>query len=154
MANFVFNVVKGKPRYYLELPAAADGLFLVLLQFTSLEADATLRDYDDLAALLAGTSNEMTFTSYTRKAVVPTAPTIDDANERVDIDAPDVTSYTNGGGATERCGKAILTYDPDTGTGTDSTQIPILAWDCDINFDPGVVTTLPFNAAGILRAQD
>jgi hypothetical protein len=154
MANFVANIVKGKPRYYLELPAANDGLFLVLLKFTGLEADATLRDYDDLAAVLAAANDEADFTGYSRKAVTPGAATVDDTNERVDIDAPDVSAYTNSGGASQRTGKAVLCYDPDTTAGTDSTLVPILWWDCDITFDVGVATTLPFNVAGILRAED
>lgn len=152
MADFVFNNVKGKVRYYLELPAANDGLFLVLLKASGLEADDTLNNYDDLAALLAAANDECDFTSYSRKAVTPSAATVDDTNNRVDTDAPDVSSYTNSGGASQAAGKALLTYDPDTTTGTDSTQVPILAWDCVITFDIGVATTLPFNASGIFRA--
>lgn len=154
MADFVFTHVKGKVRYYLELPATNDGLFLVLLKFTGLEADATLRDYDDLATLLAAANDEADFTGYTRKAVTPGAATFDDTAHTSSTDAPDVSSYTNTGGASQRTGKALLTYDPDTTTGTDATQVPILAWDCDITFDVGVATSLPFNAAGIFRAED
>lgn len=154
MADFTFTHVKGKVRFYTELPAANDGLFLILLQFTGLEADGVLRDYDDLATLLAAANNEMTFTGYSRKAVTPSAATFDDTAHTVSVDAPDVSSYTNTGGASERAGKAILTYDPDTTAGTDSTQVPLLAWDCDITFDVGVATSLPFNAGGIFRAED
>lgn len=152
MADGVFNNVKGKFRYYLELPAANDGLFLVLLKAAGLEADDTLNNYDDLAALLAAANDEADFTGYSRKAVTPSAATIDDTNNRVDVDAPDVSAYTNSGGASQAIGKAILTYDPDTTTGTDATQIPILYWDCVITFDVGVATTLPFNASGLVRA--
>lgn len=152
MADFVFNQVKGRVRFYLELPAANDSLSLVLLKAAGLEVDDTLNNYDDLAALLAAANDECDFTSYARKLVVPTAATIDDANNRVDVDAPDVTSYTNTGGAAQAAGKALLVYDPDTTTGTDSTVVPILAWDCVITFDIGVATTLPFNASGIFRA--
>jgi hypothetical protein len=60
MADLVFNIAKGKTAYYCGLPAAADGLVLVLLDATGLEADATLKDYDNLSALLAGTSNPPT----------------------------------------------------------------------------------------------
>lgn len=153
MADFTFTNVKGKVRYYLELPAANDGLFLVLLKFTGLEADATLRDYDDLAALLAAANDECDFGTYTRKAVVPTAATFDDTAHTASVDAPDVPSYT-ATGASQRAGKALITYDPDTTTGTDATQIPLLAYDCDITFDVGVATSLPFNAGGIFRAED
>lgn len=153
MADFVFNNVLGKVRYYLELPAASDGLLLVLLQFTGLEADGALRDYDDLGALLAAASNEMTFTGYTRKAITPAAAVIDDVNNRADTDATDPTSYTNSGGASERSGKALLVYDGDTGAGTDANIIPLLGWDCDFTFDVGATSDLKFNVAGMVRAQ-
>lgn len=151
MADFAFNFYKGKIRYYLELPAANDGLFLVLLKAAGLEADDTLNNYDDLATLLAAANDEADFGTYTRKAVVPTAATIDDTANRVDIDAPDVSSYT-ATGASQAVGKALIVYDPDTTTGTDSTLVPLLAYDCVITFDVGVPTTLPFNASGIFRA--
>jgi hypothetical protein len=151
MADFVFNNVKGRVRYYLELPAANDGLFLVLLKAAGLEGDDTLNNYDDLAALLAAANDEADFGTYARKAVTPSAATVDDTNNRVDVDAPDVSTYT-ATGANQAIGKALLTYDPDTTTGTDSTQVPILAWDCVITFEVGVATSLPFNAAGIFRA--
>jgi hypothetical protein len=153
MADFVFNNVKGRVRFYLELPATNDGLFLVIAKAAGLEADDTLNNYDDLAALFAAANDECDFTGYSRKAVTPSAATVDDTNNRVDTDAPDVSSYTNTGGASQAAGKAFLAYDPDTTTGTDSTLVPILAWDCVITFDIGVATTLPFNASGIFRAQ-
>lgn len=149
--DFTFNLVLGKARYYLELPAANDGLFLALLDLTGLEADATLRDYDTLSALLAGPSNELTFTGYSRKVVAPSAATIDDANERVDVDAADVSSYTNTGGASQQAGKALLCYDPDTTAGDDTTVIPIFAWNATVTFDVGVPVTLPFDPAGMVR---
>jgi hypothetical protein len=151
MANFTFNNVLGKVRFYTELPAANDALILVLLQFTGLEADATLRDYDDLSTLLAGASNEMTFTGWARRTLAGITPTVDDTNERVDVDATDATGWTNTGGASERAGKALIVYDPDTTTGTDTTVVPLLAYDCDLTFDVGALTTTPFNAAGFVR---
>ena len=154
MANFVANLVKGKVRFYTELPAANDGLVLVLGKFTGMETDATLKDYDTLAAVFAAANDEADFTGYARKAVVPSAATIDDANDRVDVDAADVSAYTNTGGASQRTGKAIIAYDPDTTAGTDADLIPLLWYDCDITFDIGVATTLPFNAAGFARFQD
>jgi hypothetical protein len=151
MADFAFNLYKGKIRYYLELPAASDGLFLILLKAAGLEADDVLNNYDDLATLLAAANDEADFGTYARKAVVPGAATIDDTNNRVDIDAPDVTSYT-ATGANQAVGKALIVYDPDTTTGTDSTLVPLLAYDCVITFEVGVATSLPFNASGIFRA--
>lgn len=153
MADFVFNNVKGRVRFYLELPATNDGLFLVIAKAANLEADDTLNNYDTLAALFAAANDECDFTGYSRKAVTPAAAAVDDANNRVDVDAPDVSAYTNTGASAQAAGKAFLAYDPDTTVGDDTTLVPILAWDCVITFDVGVSTTLPFNAAGIFRAQ-
>ena len=153
MADFVFNIAKGKIAYYCGLPATNDGLVLVLCQSASLETDATLKDYDDLSTLLAGTTNEMTFTGYARYVnATSVTVTVDDTNDRVDIDQPDPGAYTNTGGAAQGCGKAILCYDPDTTTGTDSTLVPLFAYDCVISFDVGVATTVAFNSAGVGRA--
>lgn len=64
MGDGVFNIARGKIRYYLELPAASDSLLVVLLQTTGLQADDTLRDHDTLAVLLAASNDEATFTNY------------------------------------------------------------------------------------------
>jgi hypothetical protein len=154
MGNFTFNIAKGRIRTYLELPAAADAVLLVLLKSGGLEADATLKDYDDLSALLAAANDECDFTGYARRTITPSAPTVDDTNERVDIDGTDPASYTNSGGAAQDSGKAILVYDNDTGAGTDANIIPLLAWDCVLTFNVGVATTVAFNAAGMARITD
>ena len=60
MANLVTNIGKGRFVYYAGLPAATDSLIAVVLEATGLEADDALQDYDDLAALIAGASNEQT----------------------------------------------------------------------------------------------
>lgn len=60
MANQVFNISKGRFVYYCTLPAAADALIVVPIETSGLEADDTLNNYDDLAALLAAANNEQT----------------------------------------------------------------------------------------------
>jgi hypothetical protein len=153
MADGVFNIAKGKIAYYAGLPATNDALILVLLKSAGLEADDTLNNYDDLAALLAAANDEMTFTGYARRTLGSVTVTVDDTNNRVDIDAADPASFTNTGGAAEACGKAVIVYDPDTTTGTDSTLVPLFYYDCAVSFDVGVATTISFNAAGIGRAS-
>ena len=153
MADFVFNIALGRVRELSSLPATNDALIYILIKNAGLEADATLRDYDDLAALLAATNDEADFTGYTRRTlagVVNTAP--DDTNNRADSDANDPSSYTNTGAA-QQTGKAVICYDPDTTAGTDSTLVPLVAFDCVLTFDTSVATTTAFNAAGFFRAQ-
>jgi hypothetical protein len=137
MADFVFNIAKGKLAYYAGLPAANDALIAVLLKSSGLETDATLKDYDDLAALLGGTSDEATDASYSRKTLASVSVTVDDTNDRVDIDCADITWTALAGAA---IGKLVIVYDPDTTTGTDSTVVPLTAHDFAITPDGSDVT--------------
>lgn len=129
--DFVFNQALGKVRHYASLPATNDALVIVLLQATGLDADDTLRDFDDLAALLAA-NTEATFTNYSR--IVRTTgitENVDDTNNRVDVDIADST-WTAAGGATNNViAKLIVAYDPDTTGGNDSSIIPLTAHSYD-----------------------
>lgn len=123
--DFTFNIALGKVKYYAELPAANDALIVVPLENSGLEADATLRDYDDLAALLAGASNEQT--TIGRKTVTASVTvTVDDTNNRVDLDIPDQVWTTPSG---NQIGALLVCYDPDTTAGTDSTLVPLTKHD-------------------------
>jgi hypothetical protein len=53
VADFVFNIAKGKVAYYATLPAANDALIVIPIESSGVESDATLRDYDTVSALLA-----------------------------------------------------------------------------------------------------
>lgn len=48
------------------LPLGTDNIMVVLLQNTGLAVDATLVNFQSLGALLAGTSQEATFSNYAR----------------------------------------------------------------------------------------
>lgn len=153
MADFIFNIAKGKVRYYTELPAANDALIILLLKSGGLEADATLKDYDDVAALLAGSSDECDFTSYARKTVTASiVATVDDTNDRVDVDMPDPTWAPAGGATNNTVAKLVLAYDPDTTGGTDSSLIPLAAYDWAITTD-GSDITATVAAAGFYRSS-
>src|SRR5689334_4997589 len=89
MANFVFNIAKGKVAYYASLPAANDALIVVPIETTGIESDATLIDYDNLSVLLAASNNEQT--TMGRKTASSVTSTVDDTNDRVDADFADVT---------------------------------------------------------------
>jgi len=132
MANIVFNIALGRLANYTSLPAANDALILVPLEASGLETDAVLRDKDDLAAVVAGTTNEQTTVG--RKTLASVAVTVDDTNDRVALDAADVTWTSPTGNA---IGAVVICYDPDTTGGTDADLIPLtkhdLAWTPDGN---------------------
>ena len=140
--SFVFNNAKGKVRYYAELPAANDALILVPLLAAGLEAESTMKDYDDLAALLAGSTDEQTVAG--RKTLAGVSITVDDTADVVLVDATDpvYTGVSTGG----TVGAWLICYDPDTTTGTDSSLVPLtkhdLTWAPDgnsftVNFGTG-----------------
>ncbi|MFF7476567.1 hypothetical protein [Streptomyces sp. NPDC008092] len=132
MANFVFNIALGKVAYYASLPAANDGLVLIPLETSGLETDAVLRDKHDFPSVVAGTTNEQT--TVTRKPLASVTVTVDDTNDRVAVDAADVT-YTSPTG--NPISAFVVCYDPDTTTGTDADLIPLtkhdLTWSPDGN---------------------
>lgn len=140
MADFTFNIAKGKVKYYAELPAANDALIVIPLEASGLEADATLKDYDDVAALIAGTTNEQTTAG--RKTVTSVTITVDDTNDRVDIDFADQTWTGLTGNA---IGALLIAYDPDTTTGTDSSLVPLTKHDWAITPDGSDVTATVAN---------
>ena len=148
MADFVFNARKADFGYYCGLPGANDALIVVPLEATGLEADATLMDYDDLAALLAGTSNEQT--TMGRKTITTgVTVTIDDTNNRVDVDMADVTWTAATGNA---LGGLLICYDPDTTSGTDSTILPLTKHDFSTTPAGGDITA-QFAVSGFARAS-
>jgi hypothetical protein len=147
MADFISNIAKGKIKYYAELSGGANDAFLVvLIETTGLETDATLKDYDDLSTLIAGTSNEQT--NQARKVISSVTITVDDTNDRVDIDVADQTYTALAGNAISA---ALFCYDPDTTTGTDTTVSPLSKHDFVITPDSSDVNMV-IAAAGLQRA--
>lgn len=146
MANFVFNISLGRVVTYADLANAADAFIFVPLETAGLEADATLRDYNDLSTLLAGTSNEQV--TLGRKNVTSATITVNDTTELVDVDIADQTWVASAGNAISAM---LIVYDPDTGTGTDTTVIPITKHDFVATPD-GTDITAVVNANGFFRA--
>lgn len=122
--ELVFNVAKGRFAYYGSLPAANDALKYILLVAAGLVSDATLKDYDDVAAILAGASDEATFTSYARQTATGVVVTVDDTADTVSLDTAD-PSFSNG--SSQAQGKIVLAYDDDTTSGTDANLVPVFA---------------------------
>ena len=132
MANITFNVALGRVAHYASLPAANDGLVLIALESSGLETDAVLRDKDTFADIVSGTTNEQTTVG--RKPLSGVTVTVDDTNDRVNIDAADIAWTAPTGNAV---GAAVICYDPDTTSGTDADLIPLtkhdLSWTPDGN---------------------
>ena len=145
-SDFVFNIAKGAVKTYATLGAASDALVLVPIENTGIEADDTLNNYDDLATLLAAANNEQT--TMARKSVTSATITVDDANNRVDIDVADQTYTAASGNAV---GKFLWCYDGDTGAGSDSDIVPLTAHACTLTPD-GNDVLVQINSAGFYRA--
>ena len=158
MADQVFNISKGRVVEFYNRVESSDptnaAFVLVLLKVA--EADATLIDYDTLAALLAGSNTEADFTNYARKTLtdadLAALPSPDDSNNRYDVDLPDVTWTTAGGATNNTLVKAILCYDSDTTGGTDANIVPVAHYDFAATTDASDLT-LQWNASGFFRAS-
>jgi len=152
MADVVFNISLGEVKKYCKLDGGAnDALIVVLLKSSGLEADGTIRDYDDLAALLAAANDEADFTNYVRKTISSATITVDDTNNRVDIDIADQVWTSAGGAANNTLGALLVCYDPDTTAGTDSTVVPLTKHDFSVTTD-GTDLTAQIASAGFYRA--
>ncbi len=157
MADFVFNIALGRVNEYVNRVDSNDptnsALIIVALKASGLEADATLRDYDTLSALLAAANDEATNTGYARKTITDSSiamGTPDDTNNRLDADIADQvwTAVQTSGGA---WGKLLVCYDSDTTGGTDANIIPLTAHDFTVTPD-GSDITAQVNASGFYRA--
>lgn len=158
MANFVFNIAKGKVAQYVQNVkdgSPADSRLLVVpIETTGIEADATLKDYDDLGTLLAAANNEQTTMGRKTVTAANITITVDDANERVDIDMADLVWTAATGNAISAL---VVCYIPDGnaagGVSADSAVIPLTKHDFTITPD-GSDVTAQIAAAGFARITD
>ncbi len=141
MANFVFNIAKGRvAEYYNRVDSndpANSALVIVALKAAGLEAQSALEDYDDLSTLLAAANDEATNTGYARKVLTDAdlaALAPDDTNNRMDADFADQTwsAVQTTGGA---WGALLVCYDSDTTAGTDANIIPLTHHDFAVTPD-------------------
>lgn len=147
MGDIVFNVAKGAANYYATLPATNDAIIAVPLEASGLVTDAVMKDYDTLAAVLAGASNEQT--TLGRKTLANVTVTTNDGTDVRSFTA-DAWTYTTGGGSA--AGKMLICYDPDTTGGDDSTIVPLLALDWTVTPDGSDITVTP-DASGLYVAS-
>ena len=156
MADLVFNISLARVaelynRVDLNDPANA---VLVVMLIVSTDTDASIKDVDTVAALIALTSTvEATNTGYVRKIltdadIVAFAP--DDANDRVDLDIPDQTWTAMGAGSNPT--DLDVCYDSDSTGGTDANIVPMTHHDFSVTPNGGDVTA-SIAAAGFFRAS-
>lgn len=156
MADGVFNAAKGRVNELVRRVDEADpanaGLVVLLLKVA--EADGTLEDYDDLAALLAGSNTEADFTSYVRivlGAADVSTPAPDDTNNWMQAFIGDQTWSPAGGASNNTLVKLLVCYDADTTGGADSALIPLTHHDFAITTN-GSDLLADEGANGIFRA--
>lgn len=149
MANFAFNRSKGRVTEFAERVNANDptnSVFLVaLIASTGVEADATLTDKDDFAALVVGTTDFSTNTGSGRKTLDQTGGitiTYDDTNDRVDVDIPDQTWTALANDGTGGVSDIVFGYDSDSTAGTDANVLPMTFHDFAVTPDGSDVTAV------------
>lgn len=146
MGNVVANIAKGSIAEKVR-----DGANLIILILkTGVEADATLIDYDTVTALLAPAANdEPGNAGYARKTVANASVTltVDDTNERVDVDIPDQTWTAVAAGDNWD----TLVIAEDVGGG-DGTRVPLTFHDFNVTTDGNDIIA-QIAAAGFFRAS-
>ena len=145
MADLVFNISKGA--FAEKVRDAGTNVFIMLLKAN--EAEATLIDRTDVADLLVEVGNiEADFTNYARKEGLTGTVTVDNTNDRVDVDVPDQTWASAGGATDNALTKLLVCYEE---AAADATLIPMTHHDFTVTTD-GSDVTVQINAAGFARA--
>ena len=156
MADFAYNRSKGRVTEFAERVNANDptnSIFTIRVLATSgIESDATLIDKDDFAAIVSGTTDEVTNSGYAAKTLDQTAGitiTYDDTNDRVDIDIPDQTwtAVAAGSGWND----IVILYDSDSTSGTTANELPMSQHDFVVTPD-GSDITAQIATAGFYRS--
>lgn len=131
MANFTFTIAAGRGVRYCDLALGTDRLAIVLLQSSGYQGDATVRNYNTLAAILATANLEATFTNYARvfvsSGIVITPNTTTHANN---VSIANLTWLAAGGTTNNTLAKLLICYQPTSGA-TDAQTIPLFS--CDVS---------------------
>lgn len=136
MANLPFNVSLGMVNAYHNRvendDPANSAIILIPIETADLPSDATLRDLDTLADILAAANEQTTMGRKTLTQADIAPVTIDDANDRAEAALPAVT-WTGASG--NPIAKMLVCYDPDTTSGDDSNIVPLTMFDCVLSPD-------------------
>lgn len=142
--NVVANIALGR---FVE-KIADDATKILVLLLRVVQADATLRDHDDLAAAL-GANTEANFTNYARKTGITATIIVDDTNDRVDVDIPDQTWLVAGGATNNGLVKLGIAYEESA---SDAGRVPLTWHTFDVTTD-GSDLVAQIAAAGFARAS-
>lgn len=143
MADFVHNQAKGKAAEWAARVEANDptnSVFVIEAINTS-ATDATLRDLDTFAAIESDANTaEVTNGGYARKSLAngSLTITIDDTNDRVDVDCADQTWTAIAAGTAWT--DLVFGYDSDSTAGTDANVVPVTQHDFAITPDGSDIT--------------
>lgn len=144
MADQVFNIAKGSFAEKARDDATKFGLIL----FKVSESDAGLIDRATVSAITGASNTEANFTNYARKTGITATLTVDNTNDRVDLDMPDQTWTAAGGGTNNTTTKAITYYEE---AAADATRVPMTHHDFVVTTD-GSDLTAQIATAGFARA--
>lgn len=154
MANFVFNISKGRvAELYNRVKTndPANSALIIIPVDVAAVTDATIMDFATFSAITAGGVTERTTGGWARKTLTDVdivAFAADNTNDRVDIDIPDQTwTAVTAGNVTD----LIICYDNDTTTGTDANLIPLTQHDFAVTPD-GSDVVAQIAATGFYRA--
>lgn len=159
MADQLFNRAKGRFGEWAERVINNDptnsAFIVALIAESGVESDATIRDKDDFSGLVSGATDFATNTGGGRKTITDAGGltvTIDDTNDRVDVDMPDQTWTALANDGTGKVSDVVVGYDSDTTGGTDANILPGTWHDFAITPD-GSDVTLVVAEGGFFRAS-
>ena len=140
MANFVFNIAKGKAGQYFQnvednSPSGCR-IVVVPIEASGVEADDVLNNYDTLAALLAASNNEQATMGRKNVTASGLTLTVDDTGNLFKVEMADQTWTAATGNAIS---DLVLCYDP-TGSSADSALIPLTCHDFSATPNGGDIT--------------
>lgn len=130
MADIVFNQALGQVN-----KIAADGGDVRVLLMQSIGNDVTLKDLDNLAAVIA-TGSEANFTGYSRKTVANLANTVDDGTD-IQKSAFDDVVWDPAGGTTDNTIISVIVFLQVT---NDNDSIPLTKHDVSFTTNGSSVT--------------
>jgi hypothetical protein len=145
MPDFAYNQAKGKAVEWAARVNANDptNAILVLEAVLTTETDATLKDLDTFALIESNANTaEVTNSGYARKTFAdggPVTVTIDDTNDRTDIDVADQT-WTAVQTSPGAWSDLSFGYDSDSTGGTDANVVPISQHDFAVTPDGSDIT--------------
>jgi hypothetical protein len=159
MPDFIVNQARGKLAEWgarVNANDPANSVFIVaLIAEEGVESDATLQDKDTFTEYVSGATNFATNTGSTRKSIDNTGGltvTIDDTNNRTDVDMPDQTFTALANDGTGKISDVLIGYDSDSTGGTDANIVPGVQLDFAITPD-GSDVTIQFASGGFFRAS-